>query len=102
MADKFEKGEVAIYVRPDSPYYGQEVEILSGLETWHNSNDHVAGVPCLKATGYRISGLPPRQNGWGARPEHLRKKKPPRREMDQIVSWEDLREATGWSPVVPA
>ncbi len=93
MADKFEIGEVAIYVRPGSPYYGQEVEILGGLTRYEPTQDHL-GLEAAPYVGYQISSLIGDDWVMVSRPEWLRKKKPPRREMDQIVSWEDC----AWRP----
>ncbi len=95
MAEKFEIGEVAIYVRPGSPHYGREVTVTSGLQTVGGGTDHITGEKVPKFLGYKIDGIPPVKSEYMcARPEWLRKKKPPRREIDQIVSWEDCL----WKP----
>ncbi len=95
MADKFEIGEVAIYVRPGSPYYGREVEIIQGPVQCIPTTDHM-GVETAPYVGYQISNFDgdDRRITQLSRPEWLRKKKPPRREIDQIVSWEDC----AWKP----
>ncbi len=93
MAEKFEIGEVAIYVRPGSPYCGEEVEIIKGPYLYRVSYDSLDpsnnGNP---EYGYTVRST---VNGekYGARPEWLRKKKP-HRDIDQIVSWDDCL----WKP----
>ena len=95
--DRFEIGEVAIYVKPGSPHYGKECVVISNLmRSATRLFDHVTGEtnPNAGYLGYQIEcewrGNWPR---FWARPEWLRKKKP-RRELDQIVKWADCH----WRP----
>ena len=92
MSETFKVGEIAIYVRPGSPFYGREVEVLSGLlEAEDVVNDLLIGEK-VKCSGkvYRITDLYPMTKGiMTSLPEWLRKKKPPQREIDQLVSWDD-------------
>ena len=95
MTPKFEIGEVAIYVRPGSPYYGDEVTILSGLQQHSGGSDLVTGISYVKYQhpGYVIRH--PEVIGKGfADPAWLRKKKPPSREIDQVTSWDKC----AWRP----
>ena len=92
MNETFKVGEIAIYVRPGSQHYGREVEILSGLFKPISHTDVVTGEFSQKsdALAYQITDLYPEIPGvMTALPEHLRKKKPPQRDIDQIVSWDD-------------
>ena len=94
MNETFKVGEIAIYVRPGSPFYGQEVTIIGPLELrgGPRSRDHITGLPTTRDIKYLISypvGFEPDGKGFSARPENLRKKKPPQRDIDQIVSWDD-------------
>lgn len=77
MTDKFEIGEVAIYVRPGSPYYGCEVMVTGPLEL-KRSIDLVLGQE-VEAMGYQIYAdsfeiYPGHDRYRSVRPEHLRKK----------------------------
>lgn len=90
MTDKFQIGEVAIYVRPGSPYYGKEITILSNLILAGPGHDNLYNVSTSGGYPvYQISEL-----SWApgkiqiARPEWLRKKKLPRREVDQVTTWD--------------
>ena len=86
MTHRFEVGEVAIYVRPGSPYYGEEVTIIRGIHRYLVVNDHLGQNIGEEIDGYGI------QCSWsragGASPEWLRKKKPPSREIDQVTTWD--------------
>ncbi len=77
--DKFEIGEVAIYVRPGSPHYGKEVTVLSGLRPAASIVvDVLTGVESYGAKNlvYEITDLYPALmlRAFTARPEWLRKK----------------------------
>ena len=95
MNETFQVGEIAIYVRPGSPYYGQEVTIIGPLKLrgGPSSHDHITGQPAQRDMKYLISNPvgfnSPNGKGFSARPENLRKKKPPQRDIDQLVSWDD-------------
>ena len=88
MTDKFEIGEVAIYVRPGSPFYGAEVKILSGLIFQNRVQDHLTGEYRDGGWRYFIDIPTGNPNGFTADPEWLRKKKPPRREIDEVTTWD--------------
>ena len=98
----FKVGEVVIYVRPGSPYYGREVEVLSELKFFVGGGiDHVTRgktPPGYKHKITNIIGVP-----WDfvARPDWLRKKHTSR-DIDQLTSWDEFHKATGWSPMVVA
>ena len=91
--EKFEIGEIAIYVRPGSSYYGEEVTILSGLRPRKDGMDFVTGEYQILVNYlvYEISEPAERFTGPQrvAKPEWLRKK-PKRRECDKIVSWDSM------------
>ena len=90
--DKFSIGEIVIYVRPGSPYYGEEVVITRGIHRYPVSSDHLGQTAGSMQDGYGIkcSWVTP----CAARPEWLRKKKPPSREIDQVTTWDKC----AWSP----
>jgi hypothetical protein len=77
MYESFEIGEIAIYVRPDSPYYGQEVEVLSSLEWQEVLYDiqtkkmNYEGQYC-----YKISIKSPKDGRYLVAPPQWLKKKP--------------------------
>lgn len=79
MVEKFEVGEIAIFSRPNSIFFGIEVSITLPL---HNSltKDRLDGS-IRREDVYGIYapelGLPPSQIGWVARPKDLRKRRPP-------------------------
>ena len=93
MTSKFSIGEIAIYVRPGSPYYGREVTVGRRIK----SNEFVGGDHlgqmsfASNAEGYVIHGL---ETVTAAKSEHLRKKKPPSREIDQVTTWDKCL----WAP----
>lgn len=90
---KFKVGEIAIYDRRESPYYGQEVEVLSRLKRVVIGIDHVTGETDIECDAYQISDS---SISWVryAEPHELRKKKPPQ----ELASLETLKAITGWSP----
>lgn len=75
MSHTFKIGEIAIYTRPGSPYNGTEVMIVGPLIP-RVGNDHLTGTPYVEYDGYQITPneLPGR---YGAKPEWLRKRRPP-------------------------
>lgn len=93
---RFSIGEVAIYVRPGSPAYGQEVTVLSELHPIGSGFDYSTGaIPSNDLLVYEISDLTP---GFSlgkqvARPEWLSKKKTIR-EIDQVTTWDKC----AWRP----
>lgn len=94
MSD-FKIGEVVVYVRPGSPHFGQETTIIGN---WVDGAgiDHITGQP-YRGTGrpcFAISLDHPSGGKLWALPEWLQKKRPPQREQDQIVSWDDCL----WKP----
>ncbi len=97
MAEKFEIGEVAIYVRPGSTMHGDEVTVMSGLVLSNGGMDGLTGKSIGACMVYEISHpskpTPPGYKRRVALPEWLRKKKP-HRDIDQIVSWDDCL----WKP----
>lgn len=96
MSDKFEIGEAAIYVRPGSPFYGQECTVIDieRSDDFGAGFDHTTGQ--MSYHGYLPYQVSVKVNGsflW-AKAEWLRKKKPPQREMDRKVAWDDC----AWRP----
>lgn len=95
--DKFEIGEIAALVggfsSDDSYFDGEEVEILSGPQ-------EPLRVQAKPGVVYYLVNY--RGTKKFARREMLRKKKPPSREIDQVTTWDNFREATGWHPAVMA
>lgn len=92
----FQIGEVAIYIRPGSPFYGREVTIISGLQEFENGLDLLTGGKYPSCIGYVVSVgeiSPKGKDEWCAVPSWL-KRKPQTRELDQIVSWDDCP----WKP----
>jgi len=77
MADRFEVGEIVIYVRPGSDYYGTECEILSPLQHYEVLIDVRTGKFNYDGGDmYEISIPSPRnpKRNLIAPPEWLRKK----------------------------
>ena len=70
----FKKGDIAIYVRPGSPYYGREVEVLSGLEKYFVSEDYLGQTQGTLQWGYTITNLDNTDTIKRARPQWLRPK----------------------------
>lgn len=96
MTDKFVPGEVAIYIRPGSPYYGREVTIIGCLrKSIGPSFDHTVGYerespPLVYDILFhdgkeRISS-----------PDWLKKKQPP----VELSTWKEVEKICGWNPKV--
>ena len=82
MTERFEVGEVAIitggYFHPES--VGKECQIIGSRFLHHFSNGVVAFAYTIDIDGeYR-----------NANEAHLRKKKPPTREIDQVTTWDKV------------
>lgn len=93
MTDTFKVGEVAIYVRPGSPHYGEEVTVTSGLKWREGGIDEMTGGEQIPGLRYDID-FPSGPSGCcAARPEWLRKKQQ-KRDIDQLVSWDSCL----WQP----
>jgi len=89
---KFKIGEIAIVYCPGHKDHGTEVEIMTELRPPYFFN----ADGCMNsdyAYGVRWSGREYNGTTWAAE-KYLRKKKPPQRECDQLVSWEDCE----WKP----
>lgn len=86
MTERFEIGEIAIYVGPPNVIpTGTEVEVASALRP--HKSDGVLGYEVI--CHQRPRGL----ETWFAEARDLRKK-PKRRDIDQLVSWDDMP----WKP----
>lgn len=88
MTDKFEIGEIAVLV--GLAYYpelnGTECTILDGPRQkttfgWRSGVTH-DGIQYRVETSFG-------DKGW-VLPQNLRKKKPPRREIDQVTTWDKV------------
>lgn len=93
MSDKFEVGEVAIYVRPGSPSYGCEVTIASTLIM---SIFNTAEAPDVSDTAwvYLLDEICAETGLQGCAEPHELRKKPPAREDHQLVKWSECP----WQP----
>ncbi len=100
--DKFEIGEVAIYVRPGSPSYGNEVMIIGPLAMRGGGFDYVNKEKMNRCFGYKIEfgdgDKGPNGKGFMAKPEWLRKK--PKRQdarewFNQNIKLNKVREWAG-------
>jgi len=90
VAEKFEVGEVAIYVRPGSKSYGQEVTILSPLRLRRLWNREGTSFRLVEAHEVKFGEQTIGVNGhpFGAVPEELRKKPPKVTPREQVGEWE--------------
>jgi hypothetical protein len=87
---EFEVGEIAIYVRPGSPHFGEEVQILGPPRMWGIGYDALYNCDSEPGMKYEIDFIiSPNQKTIVARPEWL-KKKPKPRAIDEKVSWDYL------------
>lgn len=93
MNQEFSVGEMAIYVRPNSPHYGKEIEILGPLQFVSCLRDHVTGALVDGGMRYQITRLDDLPRFW-AKPEWLRKKRPPQ----ELSSWYEVEKLCGWNP----
>lgn len=73
--DTFRIGEIAIYTRPGSPYNGSEVMVVGPLLP-RVGDDLLTGNLYVEYDGYQIT-LNELPGIYGARPEWLRKRRPP-------------------------
>jgi hypothetical protein len=91
MTDKYQVGEIAIYVRPGSPYFGKEVEILGELKYVLVGFDFAGRrrEPTFEWC-YDITDLCPKNPGIAAASPEWLKKKPQKRDIDELVSWDYL------------
>lgn len=94
MTDKFEIGEVAIYVRPGSSYQGTEVTVITALREHKGGFDHVTNqwvhLDELVHTIRFHDGIRK-----AAKSEWLKKKQRRLdRECDRKVSWDECL----WKP----
>jgi len=89
--DTFKVNEIAIYVHPESPHYGAEVEVLSGLTV--RSASHIRTGIVDTSPRYLITNLyPDKASRFSVLPQYLRKKKPP------LSTWEQVQADTQWNP----
>lgn len=97
----FKIGEIAIFVRPGSPHFGKEVEILSGPQLFPRVKDLRDGS-ISEQYGYRTTKI----SNKSVKPtsvccaEWLRKKKPPQVNQDIEESKDKPYdpELTPWNP----
>lgn len=92
MTEKFEIGEIAVIKKfEDDPS-------IDGRECTVESAPTFFDMPWVGVYGHyhRISipGLGISGEQYFAKPEHLRKKKPPQREIDQVTTWDKC----AWRP----
>lgn len=96
MADKFEKGEIAIYIRPGSEHYGEEVEIMSNLQWFEvTRNVYTGKVNYDGQYCYLISIRSPQppHDYLASPPEWLKKKRSPAREwFDEEIDVRTFKE----------
>jgi hypothetical protein len=78
---EFHVGEIAIYVRPGSRFFGQEVRVTRSLFLNPYKPSEWYGKTCYMIVGLDVGEA-------SCLPEHLRKKQQ-KRDIDQIVSWDD-------------
>lgn len=95
--ERFEVGEVAIYVRNGSVTYGDEVTVVGALKP--RLHYDVDGKPLGIVETYAIAnagwGTPDAAQQWGAEPHELKKKRPPK---ESLGKWEEIERDLGWSP----
>lgn len=93
--EKFVVGEIAVFVRPGSKYYGTEVTVRSELKLFNCEDRRNPDSPRELCLAYAVAGFfdePPR-GGWVAPPEYLRKKRPPREDL-KVGRWDECP----WQP----
>lgn len=89
-SETFAIGEVALLWRPASRYHGTEVTVVSELR---RGSLVVDGGSTVVTDFYEIDGISPNGSNWAARPQSLRKKRPPREDL-QIARWDQCP----WQP----
>jgi hypothetical protein len=92
MNETFSVGEIAIFVRPGSEHYGEEVTVTSGMKEGAGGYDKLLGrITTAEEDGYGYEidfGIVPEGHyAWFAKKEWLRKKQQ-KRDIDQLVSWD--------------
>ncbi len=90
-SEQYAIGEVAIYWRPGATGHGQEVTIV-GAPSWRHVRDRVTGV-LVNRFVYPLAELSPDGKRWSVSPDRLRKKKPPRKDLE-VVRWDQCP----WQP----
>lgn len=96
--ESFSVGEIAIWVRPESRYYGERVRISRPLKARRIHDCRRPGssvvAPCYAIEWLESDHGTPEHGQWLARPQHLRKL-PPKQDWVKICSLTDLpREVT--------
>jgi hypothetical protein len=89
MSKQFKVGDVAIIQHAKKLHYmnGEEVEIARGLGLNPAYGRH------QEYMGYQVKDKTGRL--WFVHPVQIRPKRPPRRDIDEVVSWESV----GWMPM---
>lgn len=95
----FSIGEVAIFWKPGFPNHGKELTILSGLQ-WRRTMGSMDGIvregwryQCDATNLVRGPYSSTCSNRTWVAPEYLRKKRPPRKDL-QVVRWDQCP----WQP----
>lgn len=89
--DQFAIGEIAIYWRPGATGHGMDVTIASSA-SWRTVPDRITGLRVTKLF-YRVAEPSPDGKLWSLSREYLRKKKPPRKDLE-VVRWSECP----WQP----
>lgn len=92
MGEQFQVGEIAIVCAPGTDRHGIEVEIAGG--EYRSSRYDTVGYDVDVPNEIPWDGSP----HWFCETKYLRKKKPPPREIDKVISWDD--DNSVWKPKV--